>query len=96
MYEFDQEQSGMSTMIVRSTEKYHITFSLQFGIPSTYFMASITRKFHQLDEEEEENQSKRLKSFCWYNLENALEKLHVKVQLCMEVTLKMVIPQGYT
>jgi len=62
VYEFDQEQSGMSTMIVRSTEKYHITFSLQFGIPSTYFMASITRKFHQLDEEEEENQSKRLKN----------------------------------
>lgn len=44
-YELDQEQSGMSTMLVRNTEKFHFSVSLQFGIPYTYFMASVTRKF---------------------------------------------------
>ena len=32
-------------MLVRNTEKFHFSVSLQFGIPYTYFMASVTRKF---------------------------------------------------
>jgi len=62
VYELDQEESGMSTMIVRSTEKYHMTISLQFGIPYSYFMAAVTRKFNQEpDDEEDEHKTKRLK-----------------------------------
>ena len=62
VYELDQEQSGMSTMLVRSTGKFHITLSLQFGIPYSYAMVSVTRKFDQEDDnEDEENQTKRVK-----------------------------------
>ena len=45
VYALDQEQSGMSTMIVRDSKNFHISASVQFGIPYTYFMASVTRKF---------------------------------------------------
>ena len=39
------DQSGMSTMIVRDTEKYHTMAMLQFGIPHTYLVFALTRKF---------------------------------------------------
>lgn len=39
-----QEESGMCTMVVRDTEKYNTSFSLQFGIPYTYAMFAYTRK----------------------------------------------------
>lgn len=35
----------MSTMIVKDMGKYHLMASVQFGIPHTYLMASVTRKF---------------------------------------------------
>ena len=38
-------QSGMSTMVVRDTEKYHTMAMLQFGIPHTYLVFALTRKF---------------------------------------------------
>jgi len=41
----DQEDSGMSTMIVREGERFRFTMSIQFGIPYTYFNASVVRKF---------------------------------------------------
>jgi hypothetical protein len=41
----NQEQSGMSTMVVYDSEKYHIMTSLQFGIPYTYYMLAVSRKF---------------------------------------------------
>ena len=44
-YALSEEESGMSTMIVRNGENFRLTASLQFGIPHTYFTASITRKF---------------------------------------------------
>ena len=40
----NQEQSGMATMVVRDTEKYHAMASLQLGIPFTYVILSYTRK----------------------------------------------------
>lgn len=40
----NQEQSGMATMVVRDTEKYHAIMSLQLGIPFTYVMLAYTRK----------------------------------------------------
>ena len=43
----EQETSGMSTMVVYDSEKYHIMSSLQFGIPYTYLVLSLTRKFHK-------------------------------------------------
>ena len=33
-----EEDSGMCTMVVRNTERYQTTASLQFGIPYTYAM----------------------------------------------------------
>jgi len=41
----DQEESGMSTMIVREGERFRFSFSIQFGIPYTYCNASVVRKF---------------------------------------------------
>ena len=38
-------QSGMSTSIVNDTEHYHTRAMLQFGIPHTYFMVALTKKF---------------------------------------------------
>jgi len=38
------QQSAMSSMVVRSSERYHATASLQLGIPQTYVMLSYTRK----------------------------------------------------
>lgn len=38
-------QSGMSTMLVRDTEKYYTMAMLQFGIPHTYLVFALTRKF---------------------------------------------------
>jgi hypothetical protein len=35
----------MSTMIVRDTEKWHTMAMLQFGIPHTYLVLAVTRKF---------------------------------------------------
>jgi len=40
----NQEQSGMATMVVRDTERYHAMASLQLGIPFTYVILSYTRK----------------------------------------------------
>lgn len=37
-------QSGMSTMIIRDTNRSHIVCSLYFGIPHTYCALSFTRK----------------------------------------------------
>ena len=60
MYALDQEQSGMSTMLIRDTEKFRITTSIQFGIPYTYIMASITRKFNEVsDTKDFENKSNK-------------------------------------
>jgi hypothetical protein len=42
--ELVQEESGMCTMVVRDTEKYNMSLSLQLGIPYTYAMLSYTRK----------------------------------------------------
>jgi len=39
-----EEDSGMCTMVVRNTEKYQTTASLQFGIPYTYAMLAHTWK----------------------------------------------------
>ena len=63
MYELDQEQSGMSTMLVHNTDKFRFSVSLQFGIPYTYFMASVTSKFDKQsnsdDSEEETNKTSK-------------------------------------
>ena len=47
----------MSTMLVRDTEKFHFSVSLQFGIPYTYFMASVTRKFDNESKAEDSEDS---------------------------------------
>ena len=39
-----EEDSGMCTMVVRNTERYQTTASLQFGIPYTYAMLAHTWK----------------------------------------------------
>ena len=44
-FSLTEEQSGMSTMLVRTTEKYHLMLSVQLGIPYTYVAASMVRKF---------------------------------------------------
>ena len=43
-----EEESGMSTMLIRNTEKYNTSLSLQLGIPYTYAMFAYTRKMDQL------------------------------------------------
>lgn len=42
--DLEQEQSGMETMVVRDMPGYHLTGSLQLGIPYTYAMLSYTKK----------------------------------------------------
>lgn len=42
-----EEESGMSTMVVHNSEKYHLSASIQFGIPHTYLTISATRKFEE-------------------------------------------------
>jgi len=43
-YILREDDSGMCTMVVRNTERYQTTASLQFGIPYTYFMLAHTWK----------------------------------------------------
>ena len=43
--ELTEEESGMCTMLVRDTEQYNTSLSLQLGIPYTYAMFSYTHKF---------------------------------------------------
>jgi len=45
--EFTEDESGMCSMLVRDTPKYHATLSLQLGIPYTYAMAAYTRKLEK-------------------------------------------------
>jgi len=40
----EEEDSGMCTMVVRNTERYQFTATMQFGIPYTYAMLAYTRK----------------------------------------------------
>ena len=40
-------------MLVRTTDKFHSSISIQFGIPYTYLMASITRKFDKENSNED-------------------------------------------
>lgn len=47
MLALSQEQSGMATMVVYDSEKFRVMGSLQFGIPYTYLMVSIARKFKE-------------------------------------------------
>ncbi|XP_023330820.1 dnaJ homolog subfamily C member 11 isoform X2 [Eurytemora carolleeae] len=55
----EQEQSGMETMIVRDTPKYHMVASVQLGIPYTYAMISYTRKI--------QDKKKKLRSAIKFN-----------------------------
>jgi len=40
----EEEESGMCTMLVRNTERYQTTATMQFGIPYTYAMLAFTWK----------------------------------------------------
>ena len=42
-----EDDSGMCTMVTRSTERHNTTLSLQFGIPSTYLILAHTWKFEK-------------------------------------------------
>ena len=47
-------------MLVRNTDKFHFSISLQLGIPYTYFMASVTRKFdNESNTEDSEDSSNK-------------------------------------
>jgi len=45
-FALEEEQSGMETMIVRSTGSYSLTGSVQLGIPYTYALLSCSKKFN--------------------------------------------------
>ena len=36
-----EEESGMCSMVVRSTERHYTSASLQFGLPLTYLMLQV-------------------------------------------------------
>ena len=36
-----EEESGMCTMVVRSTERHYTSASIQFGLPLTYLMLQV-------------------------------------------------------
>jgi DnaJ family protein C protein 11 len=42
-------QSSMSTTIVRDTTKSHTAFSIQFGIPHSFFSLSYTHRFEEME-----------------------------------------------
>ena len=43
----EEEQSGMNTMVIYNSDKYHLATSLQIGIPHTFFNLSFARKFKE-------------------------------------------------
>ena len=43
----EEEQSGINTMVIYNSDKYHLATSLQIGIPQTYFSLNFARKFKE-------------------------------------------------
>ena len=43
----EEEQSGMNTMVIYNSDKYHLATALQIGIPHTFFNLSFARKFKE-------------------------------------------------
>ena len=41
----NEEESGLSTMLIYNSEKYRLMGSIHLGIPYTYVMCSVVRKF---------------------------------------------------
>ncbi len=91
-FDFREEQSGMTTMIVRTTPKHSFSFSMQLGIPYTYMSFSATRRF-----KEPKNKARAAFRFGTFGavLEYGVEK-KVSAHSTLGATMVVGVPVGVT